>query len=89
MLLQKIEPYKCRMITLKMDKCNSGFSVRQKVPSESTRLVNEAFSTYNNMKSLLTESFKFFYTCPLVSASAIKAVTVEREESRRVVQPQK
>lgn len=73
MLLQKIEPYKCCMITEKKRNCKNGLSVRQKLPSESIRLVNEAFSTYSNIKTPLTELFIFFYTHPSVSASAIRA----------------
>ena len=61
------------IIEKKKGKCKNSLSVRQKLPSESIRPVREAFSTYSNIKTPLTELFTFFYPRPSVSASAIRA----------------
>lgn len=80
--LQKIDPYKCSVITEKKYILKKWPFCEKKLPRGSTRPVNEGFSTYSNIKTPLTELFTFFYTRPSLSASAIRASELAWEGER-------
>ena len=80
MLLQKIEPYKCHMITEKnKESVRMAFLWDKKAPLRSSDHSMRLSAFSSNSKTLLSELSAFCYTCPSISVSAIRALELAWE----------